>query len=452
MVTHRTRPGRSGGRLAVWTNGSLIGTWDFIAGEHQFKYAESWLTSPASRRLSLSLPFVPGNLPHKGQFVGNFFDNLLPDSDSIRRRLQEKFKAYSSDAFDLLSAIGRDCVGAVQLLPVDDEPTGWNRIDAQPLDEKGVERVIDNALSPARILGHESDRDDLRISLAGAQEKTALLWHEGRWCKPLGATPTTHILKLPIGLVGNMRADMTTSVENEWLCAQLMTAFGFPMAGCEISTFASRKALVVQRFDRSPAIGADGTPWLARLPQEDFCQAMGLPSSMKYQSDGGPGIRELMRVMELGSNALADKLTFIKTQLAFWLMAATDGHAKNFSIFLERGGGYRMTPLYDVLSMWPIIGLGHNQLSPRRAKLAMSLRGKNVHYHLHEIHSRHWQALAAQSGVPDAFDQMGGMVLQVPLALEETQAQLPAEFPNRVFAAIQRGMMGQAQKFMDELG
>ena len=132
-------------------------------------------------------------------------------------------------------------------------------------------------------------------------------------------------------------------------------------------------------------------------------------------------------------------------------MAATDGHAKNFSIFLERGGGFHMTPLYDVLSIWPIIGNGPNQINPRRAKLAMALRSKNTHYHLHEIHTRHWQTLAQQSGVPDAFDHMVALVLQVPDALERVAAALPEGFPQRVFKPIRAGMLAQAEKFMAEL-
>ena len=142
-----TGPNRGGGKLAVWTNGLCVGTWALASGEHRFQYQEAWLASPATRMLSLSMPFTPGNAPHRGDVVRNFFDNLLPDSDVIRRRLQDKFVTPTSDAFDLLGAIGRDCVGAVQLLPVGAEPAGWNRIDAQPLDEAGVERIIDNAVT-----------------------------------------------------------------------------------------------------------------------------------------------------------------------------------------------------------------------------------------------------------------------------------------------------------------
>ncbi|MDB5893713.1 MAG: toxin HipA, partial [Rhodoferax sp.] len=135
----------------------------------------------------------------------------------------------------------------------------------------------------------------------------------------------------------------------------------------------------------------------------------------------------------------------------FWLMAATDGHSKNFSIFLQRGGGYRLTPLYDVLSAWPIIGTKPNQVHPRRAKLAMALKGKNAHYHLHEIRTRHWLQLAKQSGVPGAFDRMVALVLLVPQALDEVAAALPDGFPPSVYEPIRRGMLAQAALFVDEL-
>ena len=436
--------------LAVWANGDRVGTWSVVTGEHRLQYEPGWLTSPAGRRLSLSLPFTPGNVPHRGEVVRNYFDNLLPDSDAIRRRMADRFSSGSTDTFDLLAALGRDCVGAVQLMPLDQSPEGFDRIECFPLDERGVEHAIDAAVSGARALGQHGE-DDFRISIAGAQEKTALLRHAGQWCRPLHATPTTHILKLPLGLVGNMRANMHDSVENEWLCARLLALLGFDVASCEISRFGARKVLVVERFDRLLQAPPGQPPWLARLPQDDFCQALGLPGTRKYQSDGGPGIRDILRVLDASARPAVDKLAFVLAQLAFWLLAATDGHGKNFSLFHERGGGYRLTPLYDVLSAWPIIGSGPGQVSPRRAKLSMALRGKNAHYHVHEIHTRHFEALALQSGVPDAFDRMVGLVLQVPDALERAQAESPARFPQRVFTSIRRGMMAQAEKFVADL-
>ncbi len=450
MVTHRRSRNSQMTTLGVWTNGQRVGTWSVEDGDHTFQYHPTWAGSPAARQLSLSLPFTPANIPHRGDRVRYFFDNLLPDSDAIRRRLGDKFAAGSTDTFDLLAAIGRECVGAVQLLPIGTEPDGFDRIESTPLDDAGVEQIINNAVTPGRVLGQDHE-DDFRISIAGAQEKTALLWRNGRWQRPLGATPTTHIFKLPLGLVGHMRADMHTSVENEWLCAQILATLGLPMAQCEVASFGQRKVLIVERFDRALQSRADGTQWLARLPQEDFCQALGIAGDRKYESDGGPGIRAILRQLDTSRLADDDKLTFIKAQLIFWVMAATDGHAKNFSIFLERGGGFRLTPLYDVLSAWPIIGNGPNQISPRRAKLAMALRSKNTHYHLHEIHTRHWQALALQSGVPDAFDHMVALVLMVPDALDRVRALLPPGFPPRVFSAIRAGMIAQAERFVAEL-
>lgn len=444
-----SRPQAAGnGELAVWTNGMLVAHWRVAGGEHRLDYEPSWIDSPQGRPLSRSMPFTPGNGPHRGEVVRSFFDNLLPDNDAIRRRLQEKFGTRDPGTFALLAAIGHDCVGAVQLLPPGEPPTGWDRIEATPLDEAGVERMIDQSLASARVLG-QGNADDLRISIAGAQEKTALLRHEGRWCKPLGATPTTHIFKLPLGLVGNMLADMRDSVENEWVCSRLLAALGLPVATCAIATFGRRKVLVVERFDRRLMHPAGASPWWARLPQEDMCQALGHPGSLKYESDGGPGMAQVLRTLQAGTQAPTDTRTFVLAQLAFWLLGATDGHAKNFSIFLERGQDYRMTPLYDVLSAWPIIGNGPNQIAFKRAKLAMALRSKNAHYHLHEIQTRHWRVLAKQAGI--AFEMMVALVEDLPKAFTAVEAQLPAGFPQRVWRAIREGSELQARRFLGGL-
>lgn len=425
--------------LAIWMNGFRVGTWTPSRGSHVLHYDPAWVQSPAGRALSLSLPFTPENLPHRGNVVANFFDNLLPDSDGIRARLRSKFGTDSTAAFDLLAAIGRDCVGAVQLLPPDEPPTGWQRIDGEPLSDRDVERGIGAMLSGARALG-QAEAGAFRISLAGAQEKTALLYHQGQWCRPLGATPTTHILKLPLGRIGALQMDMHDSVENEWLCLKLVQAFGLKVPPCELRRFGERKVLVVERFDRAPQSGA----WIARLPQEDFCQALGLPSSKKYEEDGGPGMRDLLRVLDAGLQPIEDKRAFVKTQILFWLLAATDGHAKNFSLFHDRGGGHRLTPCYDVLSAWPIIGRGPNHLDRHKAKLAMAVRSKNPHWKLAEIKPRHWDAVARQAGLGHAGPLLSEIVSQTPRALEAVTAQISAHFPAKVqdtiFDGLQRGV------------
>ena len=421
-------------------NGLRVGTWaQPRTGASSFHYDPAWISSDAARVLSLSLPFTPGNAPHRGAVVNNFFENLLPDSDAIRRRLQARFATDSTEAFDLLAAIGRDCVGAVQLLPAGEKPAGFDEIKGAPLDETGVEQAIAAAVSGSRILG-QTDEADFRISIAGAQEKTALLFHRSRWYRPSGATPTTHIFKLPLGLVGNLQADLQDSVENEWLCSRLVAAFGLETATCEIAQFGARKVLVVQRFDRVKQAG-----WIARLPQEDFCQAIGLPPTLKYESDGGPGIRDILRVLDSSSRAEADKRAFVKAQIVFWLLAATDGHAKNFSLFHERGGTYRLTPFYDVLSAWPIIGPGRNQLPWQKASLAMAVRATNAHWKLKDIRPRHWSAVAKQAGLGDADALIHEVLTLVSPALSALSKQLPRKFPAPVSDKIFTGIEQQAK-------
>jgi serine/threonine-protein kinase HipA len=442
--------------LEVWMNGKAVAVWSTLrTGTAVLRYHEAWVQSDEGRALSLSLPFTVG-LEHRGDAVANYFDNLLPDSTDIRRRLRRRFHARSDDPFDLLSAIGRDCVGAVQLLPPGAETEGWDRVEAEPLKDADVDRILASVTSDAPL--GQRDEDDLRISIAGAQEKTALLRMAGRWYRPKGATPTTHILKLPLGLVGNMRADMSTSVQNEWLCAELMTALGFATAETAIGTFGETQALIVTRFDRrwqgvtsgaeskarfKPSEGA----WIARLPQEDFCQALGVAPDRKYESEGGPSLQDCLAVLANSEQADDDRATFALAQLAFWLLAATDGHAKNFSIQHRRGGRFGLAPLYDVLSAWPIIGSGPNRLPYQRAKLAMAVRGKNVHYRLREISTLHWQRLASSCG-PDVWVRMTALVASVGAALQSVERRLPKGFPGRVWEPIAEGMRRHAAQFL----
>ena len=185
--------------LSVWANGVRMGVWQIPnRGPMEFEYDAAWAVSDIGRPLSLSLPIPLDNAPLKGERVLNYFDNLLPDSEAIRQRIGRRFRTETLDTFDLLQAIGRDCVGAVQLLGIDEEPAGVQQIDGTPLSEREIETLLTQTGGNFGF-GAQDDEDDFRISLAGAQEKTALLWHDGQWMKPHGATPTTHILKLPLG-------------------------------------------------------------------------------------------------------------------------------------------------------------------------------------------------------------------------------------------------------------
>lgn len=429
--------------LSVWSNGERVGTWTIPArGEMQFRYDQTWKASAVGRPLSLSLPYA-GDQPLRGDAVRHFFDNLLPDSESIRKRLASHYRLASIEAFDLLQEIGRDCVGAVQLLKEDEAPVGVKRIDGMPMSEEDVERHLVQ-LTQSGPPGRGVQADELRISLAGAQEKTALLWHDGGWMLPRGSTPTTHILKLPLGLIGQRKADLTASVENEWLCMNLLAEFGLPVARTAILNFGGQKVLGVERFDRK--MHPSGK-WIMRLPQEDFCQALGVPPRLKYESDGGPGLSDLAAVLRGSARPEEDLTTLLASQVLFWMMAAPDGHAKNFSIGLLPEGRYALTPLYDVMSIWPIEGGGANQYSLHKAKLAMAVFGKNKHYRFAEVQRRHFNSTAARCFLrADAEDVIERVLARTRGAIDAVAARLPAGFPDRVATTIFAGVARSAEQ------
>jgi serine/threonine-protein kinase HipA len=443
-------------------NGQRVGTWGHTrAGRDSFRYDPDWVTSPFARNLSLSLPITAGDSPLTGPEVGNYFDNLLPDHPRLRERLRQRFGLRSTAAFELLSAIGRDCAGAAQLLPRDIEPAGWNTIQSEAWTESQIERHLRQVplTGPFAAAGNGA-QDDFRISIAGVQEKTALLRVGDQWHRPVGATPTTHILKLPIGAAG-LPFDVNDSVENEWLCATILRELGLPVAPTEIATFGEQKVLVVERFDRRWQ-GIEGNPytpgftppagaWIARLPQEDFCQATSAPADRKYESSGGPGIPQALDILARSERPARDRLVFTLAQLAFWLLAAIDGHAKNFSVH-HRRNGFSLTPLYDVLSAWPFIGHGPRRLPLQDVKLAMALRGRRPHYLLSEIQPRHFERLAGSLGDPEAWPAMQALVQCVPSALETVATHLPSGFPPAVWETVSQGLRQQRERFLAEHG
>jgi len=418
--------------LYAYMNGISVGTLiRESTGPLIFTYSHEWLNWENSRPISLSMPLT--EVPYKGYIVDCYFDNLLPDSELIRERIQARFKAPSRKCFDLLSFIGGDCVGALQLL-TRSTATNVKKVQATPIDDHTIATLLKHYKTAP--LGMDKEID-FRISIAGAQEKTALLWHQDKWCLPQGATPTSHIIKLPIGNLIHSGIDLSDSVENEWLCLQILSGFNLPVNQARIIQFDDVKTLVVERFDRR---WADNGRWLMRLPQEDLCQALSKPPGLKYESDGGPGIQDIMTILLGSQEAINDRKKFIKSVFLFWVLGAIDGHAKNFSLKIEPQGRYQLTPLYDVISAYPIAA--KRQIEWKELKMAMSLRGKNRHYLWSNIQLRHWFSMAKKCQFPatlmqeivnDVCDNMESVIEQV------TQA-LPSHFPTYICDPIFSGM------------
>lgn len=405
-----------GGVLGILLNGRDVGHIRMAgSGAITLQYAQTWLDWEHSLPISLSLPLR--EQVHQGAPVISYLENLLPDNQAIRERVAAKVKATGTDAFSMLEKIGRDCVGALQF--VSGTAPSSTVLEGKEVSDAQIAEMLRNlATAPLGI-----EDDDFRISLAGAQEKTALLKQNGQWIRPHGMTPTTHILKTQLGILPD-GIDLTDSVENEFFCMTFCRAMGADVAEVEIVDFEDVRALSVTRFDRRWT--KDGR--LLRLPQEDFCQALGMPPSRKYQKDDGPTVSDGMELLGASNRPTQDQRAFFQAQILFWLMGATDGHAKNFSIALRPGGGFQMTPLYDVLTVQKAVDDG--QLRHNRMRLAMSLGDQN-HYRVNEVLPRHFAQTAKKSGygVDVAVQLLAETYASIDRAIAVTVAALPDGFP-----------------------
>ncbi len=424
--------------LFINMNGIRIGElYKESSGAMSFKYDQQWLDKTDARSISLSLPL--SNKTYFGDRVYNFFDNLLPDSSQIRAKIQKRFKISNNQPFDLLKSIGADCVGAIQLTSNNSIEEVTN-IVCNPLSEKRIGSILrQHATAP---LGITEDDNDFRISIAGVQEKTAFTWHNNNWCHPLATTPTTHIFKRPIGIIEHSQMDLSESCENEWLCLEILRSFNLPTAKATIGQFEEQKALIVKRFDRR--YSNDKTK-IYRLPQEDMCQALGISPNLKYESDGGPGIKAIMDFLLGSRNGESDRRVFMKTQVIFWLLAAIDGHAKNFSIFIEPSNRYSATPLYDVLSAYPLIK--NKTIHKQTIKMAMALQGKSKHYRWINITPRHFLSTAKFIGFSPIImhEILDEVRTEIDPVIIETTNKLTPEFLSSISEPIFSGIRERAK-------
>ncbi|GMR19671.1 MAG: type II toxin-antitoxin system HipA family toxin [Gammaproteobacteria bacterium] len=383
---------RQGRALDVYVGSSKVGRYSRApSGATSFRYDPDWLSSDRAFPISLSMPL--SDRLWSGEAATSYFDGLLPDDRTVREKIAAREQADSAGIFDLLAVIGRDCVGALRFVPEGLDPGNPTKMGYRPVtDDEIAARIASLGTTP---LGVHTDDDDFRLSIAGVQEKTAFLWVDdqsgsGGWQLPHGPTPTSHIFKPAMKPAGNKAqsgADFSAAPWNEWLCLVLCRALGLESTNAEVLSFDGKPVIVVERFDRAWREGV-----LYRLPQEDICQALGVPPARKYQSDGGPGIVDVLEFLNGAIAPYEDRLAFMKAQIVYWLLAAIDGHAKNFSIFLSPGG-YKLTPLYDVMSAAP-----YPEFPFQKIKLAMGI-GDKGYYRLQQIQLRHFYQTGQKAGL-----------------------------------------------------
>ncbi|EHO6379354.1 autotransporter barrel domain-containing lipoprotein [Escherichia coli] len=237
---------------------------------------------------------------------------------------------------------------------------------------------------------------------------------------------------------------------NEYYCLLLAKELGLNVPDAEIIKAGNVRALAVERFDRR--WNAERTV-LLRLPQEDMCQTFGLPSSVKYESDGGPGIARIMAFLMGFSEALRDRYDFMKFQVFQWLIGATDGHAKNFSVFIQAGGSYRLTPFYDIISAFPVLGGTGIHISD--LKLAMGLNAsKGKKTAIDKIYPRHFLATAKVLRFPEVqmHEILSDFARMIPAALDNVKTSLPTDFPENVVTAVETNVLRLHGRLSREYG
>lgn len=370
-------------------------------GRHAFEYSKSWQENASAIPLSYSMPLQQDR--HGTRVVTDFMWGLLPDNQQTLRRWGTRYKVSGHNPFALLAAIGEDCPGAVQIIPPDHALKARQRVkwlSAAEMEER-IRRLKDDA-GAGRL---ESDTG--QFSLAGSQEKTALYRVNDRWGVPQGRTPTTHILKPETGRVMNIAA-------NEHFCLQLARQCRLPAAISEVHTIGGIPVIVVERFDRIRRGGL-----VRRIHQEDMCQA--LANREKYQQRGGPGIHDIMALLQFSDRPEVDRDRFMRAQAFNYLIAGTDAHARNYSISYAPGGAFRLSPLYDVISDLP-----YTKKRGAKSTLAMTIGGKRA---IREILPRHWerQSRSVRFSKDHMFGHLRDLIAGLPEAAGRVQKQALAE-------------------------
>jgi serine/threonine-protein kinase HipA len=416
-------------RLIALANGREMGTANYRNARLSFTYDDSWRREPNSYPLSLSMPLASAEHGHAR--VDAFLWGLLPDNERVLENWATRFQVSPRNAFRLIGNVGEDCAGAVQFV----RPERLEPLRTEPAAREIAWLTENDIASRLRALraDHSAWRtasDTGQFSLAGAQPKTALLFQDGRWGVPSGRTPTTHILKPPTG-------EWDGHAENEHFCLRLARACGLVVPNSSVTRFRDEVAIVIERYDR-----VDTGRGRVRVHQEDICQALGIHPARKYENEGGPGVSQIVDLLrQYSTHPGEDMQTFLDAIAFNWLIAGTDGHAKNYALLLGGQGAVRLAPFYDLASVLP-----YRQIDLNRAKLAMRVGGE---YRLSNIGPRHWRRLAAEARTdPDSLiARIVGMAAALPDLVAAVQKEVEAEGLNhRTLSALAQRLKSRARR------
>lgn len=362
--------------LDVWCFGRPAGVLTDTGPTPTFTYDKAWVDA--------GMPPLSQSLPLDGSFgpaaAGAFFGGLLPEGVP-REVLARRLGVSGGNDFGLLAAVGGDTAGAISLQPPG-EPSAPGEDAVDWLDDDGLVALIDEL--PTRPM-HADEDGEYRLSLAGAQDKLpVVVGEDGRIGLTMGRTPSTHILKTPIE-----RLDDT--VVNEAFCLALGSALGIESVRATPHRVDDREFLLVERYDRR--VDQRG---IHRLHQEDFCQALGIPTQRKYEAEGGPSLADCFALLRSATEVPALEIRKLVDDVALsFLVGNHDAHGKNYSLlYLPDRAEAVLAPTYDVLSTFAY----HRRYNLSR-KMAMRIGGE---YRPDDLRSRHLDAMLAEAGLGPA--------------------------------------------------
>ena len=402
--------------LNVYLRGERVGVLRDEEGRMSFVYDSEYVKSPMNEQLSHSVPIRAE--PYSHEEIEPFLSGLLPD-DIIRTRLGRILQIPRENTFAFLKAIGGDCAGAIAFFHKGDEPVeDAPRYRRLSNEEAGL--ILDNLERRPLDIGE----DGFRISGAGAQDKLIACRRDGAVWLPLEGTPSTHIIKTAI-------RDYPDSVENECFAMRLAEACGLDAAKCDIVEIGGKRRYICERYDREICDGRT-----VRLHQEDFCQILRIDPKRKYESLGGPGIADSMKLMRDLSLSAADTLEFLRRIIFTFLIGNGDAHGKNYSV-LYIGRKTRLAPMYDIMStaIYPEIS----------KRMAMKIDGE---YAFKWITRAKFLRMADKLGISPRMmakelDRMCARLLdKAPLV----RAKLERRFPSSTYARICEGIVNRAEQ------
>ena len=382
-----------------------------------FIYDKNYLMNKDAVPLSASLPLQSEEFSQK-QCIP-FFSGLLPEEDS-RKKIADYLHISETSTLKLLEALGGECAGLISILTEGDSLStetsySLNSENYELLDDKKLSDFIEKMNTRPLI---KAD-DKLRLSLAGAQEKLALAKINGEWYLPLNGAPSTHILKPA------RTGSLSSLAQNEYICMKLAKSFGLPVPVVDLLKIAGKDVFVIERYDRIK----DGN-LIQRLHQEDFCQALGIMSTSKYQNDGGPGIADIFNtITKVCTVPALETQKFLRYVIFNYLMGNCDSHGKNYSL-LYKNNRVELSPLYDVVSTVIYPGLTE--------KLSMKI-GK--HYEIQKVSKEDFSLLAESLNIKytifqKIFDDFGKKYISV---FEELKAdeKVSADILNSIFEVVE---------------